>query len=300
MNASGRSASVLASAVLAGLASVAAAQPGEIDKRSHKWELLIYGQAPSNPDPKFGASVYQMPSGLGIQVDVFGVKDPNLTTLKIRMINELGHWFDPVGGNPLPSVGQVGRGASWIYMANFKWPGNAGQKAWIEVVLNNQSTYLEVPFGFFRDPSQALPVLDSPEVPARIQRFVEGAQAQSWDVVIYRVGKIQNDWQLSLRCKRNGDDRVELILYKEDVILGKSRKHWRLDEPSTSLHVEENGKPALRAELIDQRIHPDNMRRSDFYRWSQISGGDRAWGNSKIKVGDFEYQCTVPSSVYRN
>jgi hypothetical protein len=122
-----------------------------------------------------------------------------------------------------------------------------------------------------------------------------------WLHVDYDLGKIQNDWRLSLKLANPFDARGEAILYREDSQVGKSMFLWKLDTPKTAMEIKMAGGRVLAAHGMGIRLHEDGMRRSDDYSFNRYPYPEegRDWGQVVIKVDDKTHECTVPSSLFK-
>lgn len=270
----------------------------------HRWGLAHYSTSSEITGLSFLGTVVQRETGLGVQITLPGGKEAQEQSLTLRIVNEQGISYSPMQGNPIPFMGGFARGPSdhgqWIYMAEFKWPGNATDAVWIDLQLKGHQFLMELPFGFFRSPEAPLPDLgQSGEVslPESLREQAAKSTLLPWTLIDYDLGTIQNDWRLSLRMQNGDRPTTELVLYKEDVILGHSKEAWKLEEPSTSIRIQEGTRPPLAAVLLNQRIHNDNMRRSDVYHWPASPNVTRMWVTLLVRVGGREVQRQVPSSI---
>ena len=184
----------------------------------------------------------------------------------------------------------------------FPWGRNVLEEAWVELRLPGQRYWLEVPYGFTRSPEKRLaPAIPSGDLLPRQRQWRSFHQADKvlkWSRVHYSYAQIQNDWSYELILSNPFDSKAEVVLYREDVAVGKSMFLWNLDTPKTAIAIiEADGTehPGLGMAIA---LHEDGMRRSDTFRFPRIPSDARDWGTIRIKIADKEYERVIPSSMY--
>jgi hypothetical protein len=174
-------------------------------------------------------------------------------------------------------------------------------ESWIDVSVGEERYWLEIPYGFDRDPRQPLSSSSAVGPPKFCPAMKKSPldHVIHWSSVHYDLGKIQNRWRLSLIQSNPGDGQTEVQLYRDDSAVGKSVFLWDLYSPRTNVRVLEAGQLIVGAHCMGIRLHEDGMRRSDTYALGRTGFGDRrSWGEVEITVGDRSYRTVVPSSVY--
>jgi hypothetical protein len=186
-------------------------------------------------------------------------------------------------------------------MTYFPWATNTLEASWIEVSIGQERYWLELPYGFDRNPTDPLPA----SVPSGPPKFVPDMQLLGghdhvvrWRNVHYDLGEIQNDWRLSLIQSNSGEAEGQVVLYREDVKIGTSTS-WKTNSPTTALRVLDASGTVIGSRCVDVHIQDGGMERSNTYIIAQNGGNLRCWGQIEISVGDKTYQVTVPSSLYK-
>ncbi len=198
-----------------------------------------------------------------------------------------------------------GRSMTFSYMHAFPWQQNALDEAWIELRLPGQTYWVELPYGFARDPSAPLPPQDKkrgdPAASAPAMKTLgKNDRIVSWLSVQYDLGEIQNHWRLSVNMANPFDAQAEVELYREDSAVGKSMYLWDLHEPRTAISIRylESNVLASMARCI--RLHDDGFRRSDYFHFNRDPSDDgRCWGTATVTVADKPYEFVVPSSLFK-
>jgi hypothetical protein len=193
------------------------------------------------------------------------------------------------------------RGVNYTYIYSFGWGSNALEEAWLEVSFLGNVYWLEVPYGFTRNPADPLPTGGREHGRSSVALGMRGLgkaeQIVHWSYVHYSMGRIQNEWQLDLRLSNPRDAQAEVILYREDTKVGKSMFLWDLHSPRTDFTIQRRDR-ILQSTCMGIRLHEDGMRRSDSFWVNRDPSDDRCWGTAIIKVDKATYRCVVPSSLF--
>jgi hypothetical protein len=331
------SAAVLtACALVAGIAAVHCNAQDDAKAR-HRWERIEYPSAPApwdqndrvrflvgsgQGDDKAGFRVYIQWTGSGdspatgrlfdpkdlgdlrtrIEVDRKKLPDPKDILVQVHMAD--GTVIKP---NNAPPAGWVGTGnqraMTWSVACTFPWGPNTLDEAWVEVKFPQRTYWLEIPYGFTRDPEQPL----APPIPNRSRpAFAPAMKALpkddiivTWSCVEYDLGVIQNNWRLSLKLSNPCDLQCEMILFRGDIQIGKSMYLWELHSPRTSVSLKLPGGDVLENRGLNVRVHDDGMRRSDTFQFNECSTPGRSWGALTATVDDKSYTIAVPSSMFK-
>lgn len=184
----------------------------------------------------------------------------------------------------------------------FAWGTNAFEEAWIEISIAAERYWLEIPYGLDRNPEAALPhsiTGGPPKFFPMMNPLAEHDHVLRWKNVEYDLGETQNHWQLSLIQSNPIDAESEVVLYREDIVVGKSTYLWDLHTPRTSLSVLDNDGNRIGGFCTDIRLHDDGMRRSDTFHIGRNAADSRCWGRVDISVEGNTYKVAVPSSLYK-
>lgn len=196
-----------------------------------------------------------------------------------------------------------GRAETKIYIYRFRWARNVMEEAWIELHLSGQVYWVEVPYGFTRDPADPTLPLGIGRGPPSVAPAMDGLGPRDrivpWQHVRYDLGRVQNNWRLSLNVANPFDAQAEVVIYRDDIEIGKSMYLWDLHSPRTAIEIEQDGK-VLSSRGMSIRLHEDGLRRSDTFKFNRNPGShSRDWGTVRIRVDDTNYECIVPSSLFK-
>jgi hypothetical protein len=194
-------------------------------------------------------------------------------------------------------------GMTWGLTFTFPWSRNALDEAWIELDVASQVYWIELPYGFARnpaDPEPSNPKQSWPKFPPAMNNLADKDILVPWLYVDYDLGEIQNHWRVSLQLSNPFDAHAEIILYRDDSQVGKSMYLWNLETPVTAMKIEWPGS-SIMGFKTSVHLHEDGMRRSDIYKFNRDSSSDmeRDWGTVEVKVDDKSYSLRVPSSLFK-
>jgi hypothetical protein len=186
-------------------------------------------------------------------------------------------------------------------MTYFPWGTNALEESWIEVLMGTERYWVEIPYGFDRNPVDPLP----PAFPGGPPTFVPAMKSLTshdhvvrWQTVHYDFGVIQNGWRLSLIQSNSVAAESEVVLYREDVKIGTATS-WATNSPATALSVLDAGGTIIGSHCNDVHIQDGGMERSNLYEIDRNGDDQRCWGQIEIGVDDKSYWIIVPSSLYK-
>lgn len=287
-------------------------------KLVHKWEYISFPW--TLPDgkscPAFsagwpGGSARSDEISRGLRLDImnivpgFGFFKTNAITAHLYRAS--GEIVEPtVEGKKLlntPVGGSTFSGPNWRplpqVMTRFPWGTNALEECWIEVSMGPERYWLEIPYGFDRNPADPLP----PSIPGGPPKFASAMKSLTehdhvlrWQNVHYDLGEIQNGWRLSLIQANPFDAESEVMLYKESEV-GKTS--WDLFSPRTTVHILDADGTVINGRCINIHLHDDNMRRTDTFQSGRHGDDQRSWGQIEISVDNKSYRVIVPSSLYK-
>jgi hypothetical protein len=229
------------------------------------------------------------------------IADP--TKFSVRLHLSDGTVIQPnAGRHPQSWTGVGGMGITYSIIYIFPWQRNVMEEAWVEFVLLDQTYWVEMPYGFTRNPADALPsdaTRGEPDFPSTMKALGEKDRLVPWLRASYDLGKIQNDWRLMLELANPFDAEAEVILYRDDMRVGKSMFLWKLETPRTAMEIRTADNGVLAAHGMGIRLHQDGLRRSDDYAFNRYPAAGRDWGKVAIKVDEKTYECVVPSSLFK-
>lgn len=283
----------------------------------HKWEGISYPHLPA----KFAdgnATPYLANSEDGLHFFISfswkaGLEDekgfllPDKKSLNVKLHYAEGPPIE-AKENPFDKdiIGGYGnsRSMSQSYRFVFPWGKNEMKEAWFEVTLGQKTFWLEVPYGFTRNPDEKeLPVSNEgiPKIPKAIEELFDSTTLVNWKHVYYDIGEIQNKWQASLYHSNPFDAKAELVLYRDDSKIGKSMYLWDLHDPRTKISIDVPEEYPVGSWCMGLRLHTDGFRRSDDFKFNRFppNKNKRSWGKAIIEVNDRKWKVLMPSSLFR-
>jgi hypothetical protein len=281
--------------------------------KRHNWDHIAYPTLPALPDG-FQAptlALYKRDAGLQFSLSYYvpATKEPRNEPPSAEKITVRLHSADGKIAEPEPDENRgafgIGdhRGHLCGYDYRFPWKRNVLEEAWIELRLPGQAYWVEIPYGFTRNPGDRLtpavarrgkPAFTATMKPAKKDRLVP------WLFVNYDLGSIQNGWALSVNLANPLDTEAEIVLFRNDSEIGKSMYLWELHSPRTTIGIKQPAGWMLESRGMSIRLHEDGLRRSDSFKFNRNPGQDeRCWGTVSIKVDDKSYECVVPSSLFK-
>ncbi len=287
---------------------------GQARSLVHNWEFLRFADEKGAPTFLITGSEFDSGDLRALRLDIldipqgFGFFKTNVITARLYRAD--GEIVEPTteGKKLLNSPVAIstasarGKGPNPQVMTFFPWGPNTLEECWIEVSIGPERYWLEIPYGFDRDPKDPLPS----SIPGGRPKFVSAMKSLTahdhvvrWKDVEYDLGQIQNGWQLSLIQSNPFDATSEVVLYRDDMQVGKSMYLWDLHTPHTKLRVVETGGNVIGGLCTDIHLHDDGMRRSDTFNLNRDPDDTRGWGQIEISVDDKTYRVTIPSSLYK-
>jgi hypothetical protein len=272
----------------------------------HAWSEIAYAGIPA-PDATTRVPLVRLTNqgarGLVFVLE-FSAPDseayrfPRDADIVVRLHRPNGQVVEPA---PDGHRGQVGVGnAGWEshgYDYVFPWQENILEEAWIECRLFGRTYWVEVPYGFTRNPSDALPpirALTGPPVlaPAVKTMNVKRDEILPWAYASYDLGQIQNAWSASVHVANPFNPQADI------VIGGVSDLH----APRTSIEISssDSRRPLMSREVGIRFPHDSLLRIDSFvFNTNGSSREERVWGTARVTVDDRSYQFTLPSSLFK-
>lgn len=283
---------------------------------AHKWTTIAYPPLPSMPEGTITPSLsLNHPDEDGFQFvlnyyvarnsDEPRPEKPAADKITVRLHLPDGKVVEPKVDALRGGVGfGNSRGVTYHYPYKFPWSRNVLEEAWIELRLPERTFWVEVPYGFLRNPTAAQTPLEArsgpPKLAAKMKDMDKKDSIVPWHHARYDLGPIQNNWHLSVSLANPFDAQAEIVLYRDSSQVGKSMYLWDLHSPRTTIRIKQPGDAVLQSRCISLRLHDDGMRRSDSFKFNRNPGEDeRCWGTAAIKVDDKSYEFLVPSSLFK-
>jgi hypothetical protein len=178
----------------------------------------------------------------------------------------------------------------------FPWGRNALDEAWIEMRAAGRTYWIELPYGFARNP-------DDPELPDRTRGapVFSAVMAQlgdrdvlvPWVSVSYDLGPLPNGSRLSLTMENHGDARAKTTLSYDPT---RGRPPFTLETPRVTAEIQVSDRTVLAGRETARLLDP---RRSIFeFTRHSTRMPTRLWGTVVIDVDGHRTTQTVPSSLF--
>lgn len=280
--------------------------------RVHDWSEISYPDLASDfGDGNVSAAISRRDEGLSLRLSFSwkktieeneGFTAPDGAQIKLRLHYPDGFIVDPVDSNlklPFGRFSHMGKNTHGSFDCLFPWGPNEMSEAWVQVVLPSRTYWLEVPYGFTRDPkSLTLPVskAGAPKFALGMKKLAETSRIVNWKNVYYDVGTIQNDWRLSL-FQSNPFDAYSRAILSQEI----GNKSWGLHSPITKTAIHQDNGRSLTGRGVSIRIAESGSQRIDEFKYDRNPSGEdrRDWGAVLITVGNKTSNVVVPSSLFR-
>ena len=259
--------------------------------------------------PYFSVRPSDKNEGMKLYIEFTASKAAKDHLVSAHLYRENGETVDPVGGNlanpdPTPTTvnpyvpGQPQpENTSWSADTSFPWGKNVMEGAWIEVSMGDQKYWLEIPYGFDRNPKDPLPPAQAgttPQMPPAMKTLTDHDHVLPWQGVVYDLGEIQNGWELSLTQSNPGDGKCEVCLSQN------GKKKIDLFSPRTAVQAFDSDGSVINSGCQGIRFDDDGFRRDSFnlYRYP-CDDKLRCWGRIEVRVDKKLYRTVIPSSLYK-
>ena len=178
----------------------------------------------------------------------------------------------------------------------FPWGRNALDEAWIEMRTAGRTYWIELPYGFARNPDDPeLPdrTRGAPVFPAVMAHLGDRDVLVPWMSVSYDLGPLPTGSRLSLTMENNGDARAKAALGYDAT---RGRPPFTLETPRLTAVIQVPERTVLVGRETGRLLDP---RRSifEFTRHSTRTPA-RLWGTVVIEVDGHPMTQTVPSSLF--
>jgi hypothetical protein len=286
-------------------------------KLVHNWEYITFPwtlpDGKSCPSFLVGSGEQYNQVSRGLRLDIMNIVQGfgffKTNAIAVRLFRANGEIVEPTAEgkellNAPISVGTFsypGMEPNPQVLTYFPWSINALEESWIEVSMGTERYWVEIPYGFDRNPADPLP----PSIPGGPPKFVPAMKSLTdhdhvmrWQTVHYDLGVIQNGWRLSLIQSNSVDAESEVVLYREDVKIGTATS-WETNSPATALSVLDASGTIIGSHCTDVHIQDGGMERSNKYVIARNGDDQRCLGQIKISVDNKSYWVVVPSSLYK-
>jgi len=198
----------------------------------------------------------------------------------------------------------IGNGHDATFSRTFvlPWSRNSFDEGWIECRLPSQTYWIEIPYGFTRNPEDPWPPTEeqrgNPVFPAVMNGLPDSDRIIPWLHVDYELGEIQNRWRLGAKMANPSDPAVEVVLYHEP---GAGPSPWSSDTPTTSVEMRRTGARDLSGPRAGFYLN-GLLERNDVFTLGhdESTGSGRGIGWATIHVDEKSYTFTVPSSLFKS
>ena len=179
-------------------------------------------------------------------------------------------------------------------MTYFPWGTNALEEAWIKVTVGPERYWLEIPYGFDRNPADPLPPGISEGPPQFIpvmNPLTEHDHVICWQDVRYTLENTADVRELSLIQSNPSlaESKVELREFNKAVDLYSPHMNVRILQVDGS---------AVNGRCVD--IHLSDGYRTDTFQIGELADSLRCWGQIEVRIADQTYRVATPSSLYKN
>jgi hypothetical protein len=225
----------------------------------------------------------------------------NGKAITVRLHTADGKVVAPQSAPDWIGIGNAGS-TTWDLVCVFDWSRNALDEAWFEVHVGPQTWWVELPYGFARNPED-VEIPDAargvPQFPQTMRQLGETDVLVPWLAVHYDLGRILNGVLLSLTLSNPFDARASMIVYREPPMrVGPDTSRQSLDSPRTSMAIDASGRTLTGREL-GRKLSDDRHTRTDdftFDRRGAVTG--RSFGTVTVTVDGQPASVRVPSSLF--
>ena len=178
----------------------------------------------------------------------------------------------------------------------FPWGTNTLQESWIEVSIPPERYWLEIPYGFDRNPADPPPLSIAggpPKFVPAMKSMTEHDHVVHWEGVHYDLGRTLDGCVLSLIQSNPFDGKSVVDLYSDHG----ARTVY---SPHTEVRLIEADGTVINGRCVNLHLDDNHLRRTDTFDIFHRDADElRCWGQIEIKVDDQAYRVTVPSSLYK-
>jgi hypothetical protein len=277
----------------------------------HHWAYIEYPwNLPNCPTFLIGWPAGGLPgeSSRGLRMDVLNISQGfaflKTNPITAKLFRTDGQIVEPTAeGKKLlnaptgTSTGMVpGEEPSPQVLTYFPWGPNVLEESWIKVTIGSERYWVEVPYGFDRNPADPLAPAKTngpPRFAPEMNSLNEHDHVVRWDKVQYDLGYTANGRELKLIQHNPFDAQSDVSLYSDS-------KSENVYSPRTQVRLFEGDNTIITGRCVNIHLGDDYLGRTDTF--NLIERGTelpRVWGKIEVRVGDQTFNVTVPSSLYR-
>ncbi|MGO8765142.1 MAG: hypothetical protein ACLQSR_08430 [Limisphaerales bacterium] len=258
-----------------------ASQPGTNNPPQagiHDWEFIQYPLNVPNC-PTFvigwpsGGTEKSKESSRGLRMDILNITQGfaffKTNAIVARLYRANGEIVEPTveGKKLLNDPGAASSGSfpgeepAPQVMTYFPWGSNVLEESWIEVTIGAERYWVEVPYGFDRNPAKPLALSNSngaPQFVSAMNLLTEHDHVVRWQSVHYDLGQTRDGRELSL-IQSNPFDAVS------DVDLYNYPKAQNLYSPHTDARLLNADGTAVEGQCVNLHLDDNHLRRTDTF-----------------------------------
>jgi hypothetical protein len=257
------------------------------------WILVRSNALSGEPDQKPQLDISAGWSGRDSAKIPETVTEPERMSVRLHLPD--GRVLEP--HNPFRQMGVISMsgGQSASRVGQFPWGGNVLEEAWFELKIDGRAYWIEVPYGFTRDPMAPLP----PAMPEANAAALAPAMAKlgpedrvvPWSKVDYDLGAIQKGWRLQAEARNDEEHTWFATLYRESA-------PWDVNETKTWPRIVDDNGARVEAKHIGSRV-PDIFRLRHEFSFATYPKDGRSWGTLIVTVNDKPWRVGIPSSLFK-
>ena len=184
--------------------------------------------------------------------------------------------------------------------AFFPWGPNTLGESWIELNTGKETYWLEMPYGFDRNPNDPLPPAQpggAPQLAPAMKNLTVNDHIVHWRDVQYDLGTIQQGWELGVHQTNSDDTRCNVGVYQ-----GMPRVGWSPTPPNLAVALSDldNKAAPVNGTLVPSQSPSRVPEKGHIFQLDCPDDNQRGWGKIVITVNDKSYRLVVPSSVYKH
>lgn len=175
----------------------------------------------------------------------------------------------------------------------FPWGSNVLEEAWIEVTMGPERYWVEVPYGFDRNPAEPLAPSNTngpPEFIPAMKSLTQHDHVVRWDNVHYDLGRARDGGDVLL-VQSNPFDAVSYVgLYNYSSVYS----------PHTDVRLLDADGTVITGQCVKIEIGNGYARRTDAFNINDRGvNNSRCWGQIEVSVDGKTFRAVIPSSLYQ-
>lgn len=219
-----------------------------------------------------------------------------LERMSVRMHLPNGKVIEPRDPFEMMGILSGAGGHSASRIGQFPWGENALEEAWFELKIDGRTYWIEVPYGFTRDPLAPLPPAEPKAGPAKIAPAMAKLGAEDrvvpWSKIDWDFGLIQKGWHLLADARNDAEQTWFATLYRENGA-------WDVNETKTWPRIVDEDGAKVEATYVGSRV-PDIFRLTHEFTFATYPKDGRSWGTLIVTVDDKPWKVPIPSSLFKD